>query len=488
MALAARTDLFDLSSTRTATVASSTVWANAFRLDASAFLSANTRDSVPTAGSSGQLLANIANVFTVYIQTPILHYVAPFAHSRPYLTTSELGEYQRGVPTHVSLLTDPRLIEWQITRGTIILSRSGRVGEAYWVDKKLADTLVGDSFRIVPRNQEDAYFLYALLASSYARDYVSGATYGSVVDHASVDQVRSLPVPAISERHRAHISDLVQQAVLARDAAYDLLDAAEAALLRANGLSELRDHKSGAFDPLSQPECFAVDAKTVQAPKGDGSGHRLDAHFYNPTAQLVATNIMKRRTEVKTVGGVAQVIFTGGRLRRNYVEVSHGVPFLSGKNIVQVRPTDLKYLSNLQMADLGELILKRDYSLITRSGTIGRTCFVWRNYEDYAASEHILRVIPDETEIDPGYLYAFLSSRYGYEQIFRYRHGSVIDEVTDKQIEHVLIPCPSRREQAAIGDKVREAYEKRAEAIRLEDEAQAILMKELTKAPGTKGV
>ena len=40
-------------------------------------------------------------------------------------------------------------------------------------------------------------------------------------------------------------------------------------------------------------------------------------------------------------------------------------------NIVQIRPTDVKYLSNIQMTDLEELILKRDHTLITRSGTIG---------------------------------------------------------------------------------------------------------------------
>ncbi len=90
--------------------------------------------------------------------------------------------------------------------------------------------------------------------------------------------------------------------------------------------------------------------------------------------------------------------------------------------------------------------MKQGWTLITCSGTIGRTCFVWKNYEDYAASQHILRVIPDQSEIDPGYLYAFLSTEYGYEQILRYRHGSVIDEVTDKQIEQVLIPLPSRKE------------------------------------------
>jgi type I restriction enzyme, S subunit len=486
MALAARKDLLELSSGRSNTVASSAVRANSFRLDASAFLSANTRVRVSAASSSGHLLADIANVFTVYIQTPILHYVAPFAHSRPYLTTSELGEYQRGRPTHVSLLADPRLIEWQIARGTIVLSRSGRVGEAYWVDKKLAGALVGDSFRVVPRNQKDAHFVYALLASSYARDYVSGARYGSVVDHASVDQVRSLPVPALSDRHRARVSDLVQQAVLARDAAYDLLDASEAALLRANGLGELRNPKSAAFDPLGQPECFAVDAKTIRAEKGDGSEYRLDAHFYNPTAQLAVGNIKKCGSEVKTVADVSKQVLMGPRFKRNYVDAAHGVPFLSGKNIVQIRPTDLNYLSKIQMTDMQELLVKRGWTLITCSGTVGRTCFVWQNYEDYAASQHVLRVIPDESEIDPGYLCAFLSSRYGYKQILRYRHGSVIDEITDTQIKQVLVPRPSRKDQATIGDKVREAYEKRAEAIRLEDEAQAILMKELTKDPGSK--
>ena len=38
---------------------------------------------------------------------------------------------------------------------------------------------------------------------------------------------------------------------------------------------------------------------------------------------------------------------------------------------------------------------------------------------------------------------------------------------------------PIVKQQKLIGDKVRFAYEKRAEAIRLEGEAQEILMKEL---------
>ncbi len=449
---------------------------SAYRLDASSFLNADTRMSL-TAAKSTRQVSDLADVFTVYIQTPILYYVEPFDQSRSYLTTSELGEYQRGIPTHVSLITDARLVEWEVKWGNIVLSRSGRVGEAYWIDKKLDGALVGDSFRVVPKKPEDAYFLYALLSSIFAKDYMTGVSYGSVVDHASVAQARSLPIPCIKEKSRDRISFLVNSALNARDDAYDLLDEAEAELLRVNGLSELGIPTPDQFNPLGQPEYCELNARTIKSNNGSGSDYRLDAHFYNLTAQRAVVNIRKGPSVIRTIKEVASV-FMGPRFKRNYVESDHGIPFLSGKNIVQLRP-ELKYLSNIDMAEMQDLIIKQGWSLITRSGTIGRTCFVWKNFEDYSASEHILRVMPNEKEIDPAYLNAFFASRYGYEQILRFRHGSVIDEITDKQIEQVLLPCPSWKEQKTIGDLVRKAYELRAVAISQEDEAQKILKNEL---------
>jgi type I restriction enzyme S subunit len=450
---------------------------SAYRLDASSFLNTDTRLSLTAVKSIGQV-SDLADVFTVYIQTPILYYVEPFDQSRPYLTTSELGEYQRGIPTHVSLITDARLIEWEVKRGNIVLSRSGRVGEAYWIDKRLDGALVGDSFRVIPQKPEDAYFLYALLSSIFAKDYMTGISYGSVVDHASVAQARSLPIPRISDHARRRIDVIVKSALDAREAAYDLLDAAEAELLQINELSEIRISTPEHFDPLGQPEFHELSSISI---KSNNAGYRLDAHFYNLAAQRAITSLRKCKSDIKTIKEVADV-FMGPRFKRNYVESAHGVPFLSGKNIVQIRP-ELKHLSNLQMADMQELIVKRGWSLVTCSGTIGRTCFVWDNYEEYAASQHILRVKPNEEKIDPAYLNTFLASRYGYEQILRFRHGSVIDEITDKQIGQVLVPCPSRKEQEVIGDMVRKAYELRAEAIRLEDEAQEILKEELQALP-----
>src|SRR5450756_1454364 len=110
-----------------------------YRLDPPAFVSEQPDRATDV---DARPLKEFANVFTVYIQSPLLAYVRKNPNSRPYLTTSEVAEYvQVGLP-HVSLIADPRLIDWEIREGYVLVSRSGRVGEAYWVDERLAGALV----------------------------------------------------------------------------------------------------------------------------------------------------------------------------------------------------------------------------------------------------------------------------------------------------------------------------------------------------------
>ncbi len=208
---------------------------------------------------------------------------------------------------------------------------------------------------------------------------------------------------------------------------------------------------------------------------------RLDAHFYNPIAETAVKNIQTFSARYENLYDVADCSFKGSRSIRNYVDKEkHGIPFLSGKNIIQVRP-DFKYISTSETNNLSDMIVEKNQILISRSGTLGRTVFVWNNYENFAASEHLIRVVPNSELVDEGYLYAFLSSDYGYHQLLRYKHGSVIDEITEDQISESVIPIPSDKQQKLIGNLVRQAYDLRAEAIRLEDEAQTLLTQELTK-------
>src|SRR5690242_8849439 len=77
-------------------VSASRLQATQYRLDAPAFLSENLLTSLIPTSAKTTPLSHLANVFTVYIQSPVLAYVTPFRNSRPYMTTSELAEYQSG--------------------------------------------------------------------------------------------------------------------------------------------------------------------------------------------------------------------------------------------------------------------------------------------------------------------------------------------------------------------------------------------------------
>jgi type I restriction enzyme S subunit len=456
-------------------VAVSRLQAAQFRLDAPAFLSHDKLSALMPNSSQSQPLSELADVFTVYIQSPILAYVRPFAKSRPYMTTSELAESQSGRSTHVSLLADPRLLEWEIRPGNVVVSRSGRVGEAYWVDKKIGGALVGDSFRVAPKKPADGPFIYAVLASNFARNFLSGSAYGSVVDHASLDQLRTFPVPDLTAAVKSKITSTMGGAIASRERAYELLDEAQTRLLKVNNLPSL-DTADAQISTADVVTFLASSAELSYSATGDCE-FRLEAHFHNPVAKFVIATIRKSPSKKLTVGELSHDVIMGGRFKRNYVGTAYGTPFLSGRNIAQIRPTDLKYLSNSETEDLEDMLVKRGWILVTCSGTIGRTAFVWHNFENYAASQHILRILPDNDQVDPGYLYAFLASDYGYHQTIRFRHGSVIDEITDRQLKNVIVPLPSPAQQKEIGDLVRQAYEQRADALRLEDEAQENLMR-----------
>lgn len=399
----------------------------------------------------------------------------------PLYAASELLNH---VPETDSFLAEsfaPQFACLMAQPGTLLLSRSGSVGRAVLVPPWMSGIAIQDDIlKITTNNPDIARYLYAYSVSPIGKPILADAAFGSVIQHIKVDHIRQVPVIVPHRDILSRISNLMKAAEEVRGQSRILLQQVEQGILTLNSLPHLPPVKDDV-------ETYAITGYMVTSPSGNASEHRLDAHFYNPTAQQAVANIRKCR-EVKTVGEVARRVFFCNRFTRTFVDSEHGVPYLAGKNIVQMRPTDLAYLSKSQTVDFEQYRLQRGWILMTCSGTIGRTCMVWKNFEEYVGTHDLIRLVPDEQRIDGGYLYAFLSSDYGKQQVLRYRHGSVIDHVTPEQVQQVLIPLPSRREQTAIGDKVRDAYDKRAEAIRLEDEAQAILMKELTKVPGSKGV
>ena len=159
---------------------------------------------------------------------------------------------------------------------------------------------------------------------------------------------------------------------------------------------------------------------------------------------------------LKRLKEVTESIFIPPRFKRVYVDEAHGVPFLQGTHLVHFRPTDLKYLSTSAHKNLERWIIKSGWVLVTCSGTIGRVAIALQQWDGWAASQHILRVVPkDDGPCPAGYIHAWLSSPLGQAQ-FNGIYGAVVDELTADHVENILIPVPETEEQLEIVKSINE--------------------------------
>jgi type I restriction enzyme S subunit len=420
-----------------------------------------------------QKLSEIANV--VGFGPFKRYYIDSIEFGVPLISSSEMMELNPSCEGIISTDLTRDYKKYLVKQNTILVSCSGTIGNITLVDTRLAEKAISQhALRVIPIDKNHIGFVYSFLNSVYGQSIITGKKSGAVIDEIYAGDLNIIDIPIISSEAIKELNKLILLAYAKRDEANQYLEKAQLLVLKYNNLPNFERAELTTIDPNCEVEINTTSLKEFTI------DFRLDAHFYNPLAELAVTNIKSLSPNFENLFDVADCSFKGSRSIRNYVDKAHGVPFLSGKNIIQIRP-DFKYISISETSNLSDMIVEKNQILISRSGTLGRTVFVWNNYENCAASEHLIRVVPNSDLVDEGYLYAFLSSDYGYHQLLRYKHGSVIDEITEGQISQSVIPLPSDKQQKQIGDLVRQAYDLRAEAIRLEDEAQTLLTQALTK-------
>jgi len=217
------------------------------------------------------------------------------------------------------------------------------------------------------------------------------------------------------------------------------------------------------------------NARIVRSGWLEEGGRRLDCNPYMSGA-LEARDALRRLSVPKqTLGRVTSGIFHAGREGRLWVhDLHHGVPFLGSSDILNADFGHLPLLSKKQIQRNPLFTLGEHWTLITRSGTIGRMAYVRPDMAGMACSEHVLRVVPDISKIPPGYLYAFLSSRFGVLLVVSGTYGAIIQHIEPEHIVELPVPRFGNQLESEISSLIAlgavhrsEASAKRREAVSL---------------------
>lgn len=182
------------------------------------------------------------------------------------------------------------------------------------------------------------------------------------------------------------------------------------------------------------------NARIVRSGWLDEGGRRLDCNPYMSGA-LEARDTLKRLPVTEKLSAVTARIFHAGREARLWVsDADHGVLFMGSSDIRVADFSALPLIAKRQVERNPLFTLGSGWTLITRSGTIGRMAYARPDMAGMACSEHVLRVVPDVGRIPSGYLYAFLSSRYGVPLVVSGTYGAIIQHIEPEHIAELPVP------------------------------------------------
>ena len=207
-------------------------------------------------------------------------------------------------------------------------------------------------------------------------------------------------------------------------------------------------------------QCRAIPSSWLE-----NNGRRLDCGPYMSGA-VEAKELLKKHTNEplkNLTTGHDGGIFNGPRFPRIYVDdPAKGIPFLGSTDILDADLSFVSLLSKKQVEGNPALVLDEGWTLITCSGTIGRMAYARSDMKGMSGSQHFMRVVPDSEKIKPGYLYAYLSSRFGVPIVVSGTYGAIIQHIEPQHLADLPVP-----RLGAVEDQVHELIQ-RASSLRVE--------------------
>lgn len=375
----------------------------------------------------------------------------------PYIRPYDLFNYYPEATDSISRYRTKWLDDYKLKVGQILQTRSGRnLGPAIYVDAYLARFVTSDDMiRIEIPDTRLRHYTYAYLNSRVGRQMLRRDKTGSVIDHLYEGQVSEQDILLFGPDTIQAVAEKIENAITLREEA------------RLTLWRMLEDYQA-TLPPLERQRRLS-NGWTLRSSAFRG---RLDAAFYDPLVEAI-------RMELSQAGGVpvaevAEVRKPGTRYKTCYVEEDHGLPILSGRQLLQVDPINLKYIARGALKQVEAYSLHRDWIAYPADGraeeALGTPVLVTGDREGWLASGHIGRIVP-RPGIDPGWLFLALKTSHAQLQIKSMASGSVVDSTYCSDMEAVILPAAT----GVDGVVVRQLWEKFSKARSLEMEARKVL-------------
>jgi len=376
--------------------------------------------------ASGRPLARIGDLGDVWTPSRFARaWAAPGEPGVPYLRPYDTLDYLPVPADFLSTARTDNLDALRIALDDILVTCSGRnLGPPVAADHHLtAFALSHDMVRLRVSEPSLRWWLYAYLRSRTGQSLLRRGKAGSVIDHITVDDVRRVPVPLPDDGSMTEVAALVERAVRQREAAR-------------SGLVEALSVLAGDAWQPGREEVRRREWTMRAAALED----RLDAGHYHPAVTAAAAQAAEQ--DGPRIGDLARGVLPV-RYRRVYVGPEHGRPILSGRQLLQADPVNLRYVADRSFRDPDAYTVREGaviFGAAGRSGgRIGQPALVRADRDGWLASNDVMRLFPHDTT-HSGALWLAIALPQTQVQIKGLSYGSVIDHMNPWDVEALRVP------------------------------------------------
>lgn len=221
------------------------------------------------------------------------------------------------------------------------------------------------------------------------------------------------------------------------------------------------------------PGAIQMKVKSIKSRWFEQNGYRFDCNPYmsgaiEARAKLNTLACDKNKLS-DLVNGHKGGIYNGPMFSRTWTEdPEFGVPFLGSTSMLKSDLSGLPLLSKALATSpkLSYLETKKGMILISCSGTIGKMVYARSDMEGMWSSQHIMKVSPDRNKVASGYLYTYLSSKYGIPLIVSGTYGAIIQHIEPHHIADLPVPRLGPDIELQCHNLIEESSSLRSKAVR----------------------
>lgn len=165
-------------------------------------------------------------------------------------------------------------------------------------------------------------------------------------------------------------------------------------------------------------------------------------------------------------------------------ESERAVPYCQSSDVSNALDGSEVFINKKQAIKVGSIVEEKQI-LVTGFGTIGNTRLVNELSNGISYANNVCRIKVKDF-IPYGYVYAFMTSKYGKSQLNKNASGSVVRYIEAPGIKKTLIPILSEETQQKIHNLIVESAQLRVEANKLLKEATIFFDDRYTTSKKTK--